>query len=130
MKPERHREVERLYQAALERAPDEREAFLEQACGSDEALRRKVASLLGYDAQAAGFIETPPADIAAAALSLIIALQRSGGRGPGPSPPTHALGTDPDNAAGETFQQNPATVFLHYAELGIASRPLGGEPRN
>ena len=35
-----------LLAAALEHEPAEREAFLEQACGDDAALRREVASLL------------------------------------------------------------------------------------
>lgn len=35
-----------LLAAALEHEPAEREAFLEQACGEDAALRREVASLL------------------------------------------------------------------------------------
>ena len=35
-----------LLAAALEQEPAERDAFLERACGEDEALRREVASLL------------------------------------------------------------------------------------
>ncbi len=46
MTPERWREIERLYHAALERDAAERAAFLNEACGGDEALRREVESLL------------------------------------------------------------------------------------
>jgi len=49
--PERWREIERLYHAALERAAAERPAFLSEACGRDEELRREVESLLAYHAQ-------------------------------------------------------------------------------
>jgi serine/threonine protein kinase len=46
MTPERWREVERLYQAAVERAENERHDFLVAACGADEELRREVEELL------------------------------------------------------------------------------------
>lgn len=48
----RWREVERLFQSALERTPDERAAFLAAACGQDQALRQEVESLLVYQAAA------------------------------------------------------------------------------
>ena len=69
MKGEKYHQLEELYHEALEREPDERRAFLEQACGDDLALRREVESLLGYDERAAYFIETPPDDVAAAMLA-------------------------------------------------------------
>lgn len=46
MKAERWRQIERLYHAALEREPDERAAFLDEACAGDDELRREVESLL------------------------------------------------------------------------------------
>jgi len=69
MKGEKYHQLEELYHQALEREPDERRAFLEQACADDLALRREVESLLGYDERAAYFIETPPDDVAAAMLA-------------------------------------------------------------
>lgn len=62
MTPERWREIERLYHAALERSTDERAAFLTEACGNDGALRRELDSLLEYRARAGDFIETPAGD--------------------------------------------------------------------
>jgi RNA polymerase sigma factor (TIGR02999 family) len=64
---ERFQQVERLYHAALEREGDERTAFLVSACGSDEALRREVESLLGYDGAASrfAFFEEPAVVVAA-----------------------------------------------------------------
>ena len=46
MKPERWQQVNDLFQSAAERAPEERAAFLEEACHGDEDLRREVESLL------------------------------------------------------------------------------------
>ncbi len=53
----RWRQIEELYHAALERAPDERVAFLIEACAGDSGLRREVEELLGYDGAAGSFIE-------------------------------------------------------------------------
>ena len=55
---ERDIDVERICQAALDRAPAERPALLAEECGSDEALRRDVESLLALEAAADRFIET------------------------------------------------------------------------
>src|SRR5216683_871210 len=46
MEPDRWREVERLYHAALERDPEVRAAFLAAASGGDEELLDEVQSLL------------------------------------------------------------------------------------
>ena len=46
MNNERWTIVDRLLGAALERAPDERAAFLGEVCADDETLRREVESLL------------------------------------------------------------------------------------
>lgn len=47
--PERWKEVDRVFAAALEREPTERVAFLDDACAGDEELRREVESLLSHD---------------------------------------------------------------------------------
>ena len=46
MTPERWREVEQVYQSTMDREPRLRAAFLAEACGNDEELRREVDSLL------------------------------------------------------------------------------------
>ena len=56
---DRAHDVERICQAALELRPAERSAFVADACGADEDLRREVESLLAQDAAADRFIETP-----------------------------------------------------------------------
>src|SRR6266852_3891235 len=48
-----------LFSAALDRAPDERAAFLAAACPDDAPLRHEVEALLSADARAGSFIETP-----------------------------------------------------------------------
>lgn len=62
---QRWREVEGLYHSACELRPEERRAFLESACGSDEALRQEVESLLANAEAAATFLETHSPELAA-----------------------------------------------------------------
>ena len=69
MTPERERDVERLCQAALERDPAERTAFLATACAGDDALRREVESLLAQESEAAGFLSTPAVALAGESVS-------------------------------------------------------------
>lgn len=69
MNPERWREIERLYHAALEVEGGGRAAFLERACGGDNDLRREVESLLASDAAAGSFIEAPAMEVAAQAMA-------------------------------------------------------------
>lgn len=54
MDPERWRQVEEVYHAALEREPKARAAFLDTACGSDRQLRREVESLIVHGTWASG----------------------------------------------------------------------------
>src|SRR5260370_4169116 len=46
MTPERWQQVKAVLDEALELAPEQRPAFLEQACSTDHSLRREVESLL------------------------------------------------------------------------------------
>jgi len=55
MTPERWAEIKRVYIGALEREDDERQSFLDQACGSDAELRREVESLLRESADSSEF---------------------------------------------------------------------------
>src|SRR5216117_926706 len=52
MKPERWREVERIFYSALEHAPNERNAFIAEACAGDPELQREVESLLACNEEA------------------------------------------------------------------------------
>jgi hypothetical protein len=49
MKPERWRQVDQLFQSVLELAPEDRLAFIHEACGGDDSLRREVEALLAAD---------------------------------------------------------------------------------
>ncbi|HKQ08041.1 MAG TPA: serine/threonine-protein kinase [Blastocatellia bacterium] len=58
MTPEKWKQVETLFEAALEREPEARAAFLDDACGDDAALRREVESLLAHQQPTGQFIST------------------------------------------------------------------------
>src|SRR5262245_61565310 len=59
MTPERWRQVERLFQEALERDTGERDAFLHKECAGDEDLRRQVETLLAAKIRAKDFLSQP-----------------------------------------------------------------------
>lgn len=65
MKTEQPEQVVEIISAALDLAPDQRAAFLDEACRDDASLRAEVESLLGYQAQARSFIEAPAFQVAA-----------------------------------------------------------------
>ena len=73
MNNDRWTAADRLFDAALERKPHERAAFLREACAGDEELQRAVESLLENARDAGRFLDTP-------ALELI-AERHAGGRG-------------------------------------------------
>ena len=68
MTPELEREAARICEAALDRPQAEWEAFVTRACGTDEALRSEVESLLRQQSKAERFLQTPALNIAAARL--------------------------------------------------------------
>ena len=57
MIPERWQHIKTLLKAALEHDPAERAGFLDEACGSDAAIRREVESLLEVEEES--FLERP-----------------------------------------------------------------------
>ena len=59
MTSDRQRQITELYHAALGRDGRDRAAFLREACAGNDALRREVESLLGYEDAAAPFLERP-----------------------------------------------------------------------
>ncbi len=60
MTPERWQQIDKLLGQALERGPDKRSAFLDEACEGDKALRNEVESLLSAHRKAGDFIEAGP----------------------------------------------------------------------
>jgi eukaryotic-like serine/threonine-protein kinase len=59
MRPERWKQVEEILEAALERAPERRAAFLAEACAGDDGLRREVETLIRSYDEAGDFIDAP-----------------------------------------------------------------------
>lgn len=56
---EQWQQVQELFHAALERGPRDRLAFLEDACGGNEALRKEVAGLISAHETEDHFIDAP-----------------------------------------------------------------------
>ncbi len=94
MTPERMQQIEAIFHDACERAPNERAAFLQQACAGDKDLRREVELLLASDEQATTLapayqmaapllIENQPSSFAGQSIShyQIISLLGKGGMG-------------------------------------------------
>jgi serine/threonine protein kinase len=65
----RWRRLESVVQAALDRPAHARAAFLIEACGDDEDLRREAASLIERDASAEAFLAAPLDAVAAEAMT-------------------------------------------------------------
>jgi serine/threonine protein kinase/Tfp pilus assembly protein PilF len=64
MKAERWQQINDLFQSAAERVPEERAAFLDEACRGDEGLCREVESLIASYERAENFIESPAFEVA------------------------------------------------------------------
>jgi serine/threonine protein kinase len=59
MSPARWREVKELFNAAMERAPGEREDYIREVAGGDDQLETEVVSLLASHDDAGTFFEAP-----------------------------------------------------------------------
>jgi serine/threonine protein kinase/tetratricopeptide (TPR) repeat protein len=59
MTPERWRQIEEIFQIALDLPEEERAAFIAGTCAGDEDLRVQVETLIKQDAEAGDFIESP-----------------------------------------------------------------------
>ena len=56
MTPERWQRIKAVFNAAAEREPDGRRAFLDEACATDRELRQYVESLLAHDGKRSGLL--------------------------------------------------------------------------
>ena len=70
MTPRGWQQIERLFHDALARPPEERAAFLDDACAGDESLRREVNALLDSPATANGFLDRDALEVAAGLISV------------------------------------------------------------
>src|SRR5262249_13347778 len=85
--------VESIYFAALQKGtPEERAAYLDEACGPDVGLRRHVERLLSAQAKAGGFLE-------------------------GPAPGLGATADEPRGADATTLVERPGSVIGPYKLL-------------
>jgi serine/threonine protein kinase/Flp pilus assembly protein TadD len=60
LSPERRRQIEEVFEAALDRPPEERPSFLLSACAGDLALHAEVAALLEAHDLPGGILESDP----------------------------------------------------------------------
>jgi len=65
MDAERLKQIEEIYHAVLEIAPDKRESFFKDYSGADGDLRREVESLLSFENTFDSFLDQPPESLAA-----------------------------------------------------------------
>jgi tRNA A-37 threonylcarbamoyl transferase component Bud32/Tfp pilus assembly protein PilF len=65
MESDQWKQLDKLLHAALQRAAEERDAFLRQACAGDEELEREARSLLILEQKAEAFLERPAIEMAA-----------------------------------------------------------------
>jgi eukaryotic-like serine/threonine-protein kinase len=82
MTPERWQQIDQLLVSALELEPDQRETFLNDACGKDASLRAEVESLLAAHRQAGGLMDQPVVQIAAELLADSVELNEGDHLGP------------------------------------------------
>src|SRR4051812_48288588 len=65
MTPQRWQKVKEIFQAALNRAPSERAAFVAEASGGDDLVRQEVESLISSDGHSGTFLDAPVYEAAA-----------------------------------------------------------------
>ncbi|MFL6196243.1 MAG: tetratricopeptide repeat protein [Thermoanaerobaculia bacterium] len=63
MNPDHWLRADEVFAQALERAPEDREAFLDRACAGEPELRRKVERLLAADERDGSFLERPAGEL-------------------------------------------------------------------
>jgi serine/threonine protein kinase len=69
MKPENWKQLDRLFHEALTLPPDERNVFINNACGGDDSLRHQVEALLSAHGKAGSFIEKPALEVEARSIA-------------------------------------------------------------
>src|SRR2546422_7635473 len=69
MKPERWQAIEELYHSASDLPDDERNSFLEAACGEDQSLLYEVESLIRHGSAPQSVLDTPAMAIMAKAMA-------------------------------------------------------------
>jgi serine/threonine protein kinase/tetratricopeptide (TPR) repeat protein len=119
------RRVKDLFLTALEKeGSHEREAYLSEACGADESLRRQVDVLLQRHEQAGSFLEKPAADAVATVDELPLA--EAPGTCIGPYKLLEQIGEGGMGTVWMAEQQQPVRrlVALKVIKAGMDSRQV------
>ena len=123
MSDERWTIVDRLFDAALERKPHERAAFLDEACADDGALRREIESLLAHASAAGDFLAGPALEL----VGTVPAERRDPslvGRQLGPHRILSLLGI---GGMGEVYRAHDSTLARDVA-IKILPSPFTADP--
>lgn len=62
--PERYRQIDELFQAALEVEPGKRSEFISSACGADQSLQEEVEALIASSGKEWSLIGDPVPEMA------------------------------------------------------------------
>ncbi len=108
MTDERWPRVKALFQAAVERPVEERDAFLAAATGDDAALRREVESLLASDTSDVSFLDRLPVASASVLADPLAALPTS-------MDPTRLTRSSPRVFASVPTKSSPRSVRAPWA---------------
>ncbi len=122
MSKERWLRSKELFQEAVERPAEQRQAFLDASCGDDADLRHEVESLLASHAEAGGFLETPAFAEASARAPL----------GPAVAPgyrlgPYEIVAPIGSGAMGEVYRARDVRLGREVA-VKVLPRELAGDP--
>jgi Tol biopolymer transport system component len=118
----RWRRIETLCAQALEQPPADRDAFLASACGSDDDLRREVATLLAHEPAAEHFLAQSVGAVAAGVLG-VAARQLSVGGRVGPYDIVGHLGA---GGMGEVYRARDAKLGREVA-IKVLPRAMSGD---
>jgi serine/threonine protein kinase len=118
--------IRALFHEALDRPPDEREAFLRRETSGDEDARREVESLLAAHPRAEGFLSTPPIAAGAAAEPAATAPRLASGTRLGVFEIVGPLGS---GGMGEVYRAVDTRLDRALA-IKVLSPDLAGDPRS
>lgn len=122
MDPARWKQLNEIFDAALERAPEDRSAYLDRVCAGDEEMRGEVASLLNQHDRAGSFMEAAPLAPSESAESLDL----EAGHRVGPYVIVRELGR---GGMGVVFLANDTRLGRPVALKFLPSRDAGDSAR-